>query len=183
MARRARDERYTSGAIAFHWVIALLVLANLALGILHESLPRAWQVMPLHKSIGITVLVLTLGRIAWRLAHRPPPLPSHLQAWERGAAHLVHLLLYAAMLILPLSGWLMGSNPERIRPMSWFWLFQVPPLPSTPALSGGAHEVHELLGWAMAALVVLHIAAALHHHFWRRDTVLLRMMPGGRRTR
>ncbi|MHA6719077.1 cytochrome b [Sphingomonas sp. RS6] len=176
-ARRPRAERYSTGAIAFHWVIALLVLINLAIGILHESLPRGWQVMPLHKSIGITVLALTFARILWRLTHRPPPLPAASPAWEKASATIMHLALYAATLILPLTGWLMGSNPERLRPLSWFGLFRVPPLPSTPGLSGGAHEAHELLGWAMLLLVAIHVAAALRHHLLLRDAVMLRMMP------
>jgi cytochrome b561 len=172
-----RGDRYSRGAIAFHWVIAALVLFNLWLGLFHDSLPREWKVMPLHKSVGITVLALTLGRIAWRLTHRPPHLPQAMPDWEKLVAKVTHFVLYALLLILPLTGWLLSSNPERPRPIEWFFLFKLPVLPATPGLAGAAHEGHEILGWAMAVLVALHIAAALRHHFLLRDRVLARMLP------
>lgn len=174
----ARGDRYSRGAIAFHWAIAALVLFNLWLGLFHESLPREWKVMPVHRSVGMLVLVLTIARIAWRLANHPPQPPEHLPAWEKAAARTTHLILYALMLILPLTGWLLSSNPARPRPFDWFWLFRVPTLPATPAIASGAHEAHELLGYLMTALVLLHIAAALRHHFLLRDGVLRRMLPG-----
>ena len=90
-----RTDRYTRGAIAFHWLIAAAIIFNLWLGIWHDGLPREWQVMPVHKAIGITVLALSLARLAWRLTHRPPPLPRTAPAWERAAAHAAHWTLYA----------------------------------------------------------------------------------------
>ena len=173
----ARGDRYSRGAIAFHWVIAALVLFNLWLGLFHDSLPREWKVIPVHKSVGITILVLTLGRIAWRLTHRPPHLPELMAGWEKAVAKGVHFVLYALLLILPLTGWLLSSNPARPRPVSWFFLFDLPLLPATPAIASGAHETHELLGYLMTALVLIHIAAALRHHFLLRDKVLARMLP------
>ncbi|MET0309823.1 MAG: cytochrome b [Sphingomonas sp.] len=175
--RFARGDRYSRGAIAFHWVIAALVLFNLWLGLFHDGLPREWKVMPLHRSIGITVLVLTIGRIAWRLAHKPPHLSDLVPAWERATAKTVHFILYALLLILPVTGWLMSSNPAKPRPFSWFFLFEVPKLPATPAIASGAHEMHELLGYLMTALVLIHIVAALRHHLLLRDRVLARMLP------
>jgi cytochrome b561 len=172
-----RGDRYSRVAIAFHWAIAALILFNLWLGLFHESLPREWKVMPVHKSVGITVLALTLARIAWRLAHRPPALPGHMPAVEKLAARASHFLLYALMLALPLTGWLMSSNPERPRPVEYFFLFKLPVLPATPGVAGAAHEAHELLGWAMLVLVAVHILAALRHHFLLRDRVLVRMLP------
>jgi cytochrome b561 len=172
-----RGDRYSRGAIAFHWVIAALVLFNLWLGLFHDSLPKEWKVMPVHKSVGITVLVLTLGRIAWRLAHRPPTLPAAMAGWEKSAAKAVHWILYALLLILPLTGWIFSSNPDRLRPFTWFWLFDVPLLPVGAGFAVAAKEAHELLGYAMTALVVIHIAAALRHHFLLRDNVLRRMLP------
>jgi cytochrome b561 len=172
-----RGDRYSAGAIAFHWTIAALVLFNLWLGLFHDSLPRDWKVMPIHKSVGITILALTLGRIAWRLMHRPPHLPELMPRWEKLLARGVHLLLYALLLIMPLTGWLLSSNPARPRPFNWFFLFDVPMLPATPAIARSAHEAHELLGWLMAGLVLIHIVAALRHHFLLRDKVLARMLP------
>lgn len=175
----ALHDRYNTGAIVLHWTIAALVLFNLIVGLFHESLLKGLPLMPAHKAIGIIVLVLTLARIAWRLMHRPPALPADIRGWERGAAHGVHWALYALMLLLPISGWVMSSNPARPRPIDFFGLFEIPVLPASGAMAGGAHEAHEILGLMMAALVVLHIAAALRHHFLLKDNVLRRMMPHG----
>jgi len=172
-----RGDRYSRGAIAFHWVTAALVLFNLWLGLFHDSLPREWKVMPVHKSVGITILVLTLGRLAWRLTHKPPPYPASVPGWEKALARTVHWIFYAALLALPLTGWLWMSNPAKPRPIEWFFLFDMPLLPSTPALAGVAHETHELLGWTAAILVTIHILAALRHHFLLRDRVVARMLP------
>lgn len=168
--RPIQGGRYSGIAILFHWTIAALVLVNLWIGLIGGS-------MPAHKAIGITVLVLTLGRIGWRLGHRPPPLPSGTPGWERMAAHATHLLFYLLLIVLPLSGWAMVSGAKR-NPLDWFGLFPIPYLPIPPSLAHLGHEAHELLGFAMLGLVVLHVAAALRHHFLLRDGVLLRMLPG-----
>ncbi|MDR6114474.1 MULTISPECIES: cytochrome b [unclassified Sphingomonas] len=169
----AATARYSHVAIAFHWAIAVLVVANLAIGLLHESLLPG--TIPLHKAIGLTVLALTVGRILWRLGHRPPPLPAEVPAWARGSAHALHMTLYALMIVMPVSGWAMGSGRDVPRPVSWFGLFNVPPLPIGKAAAGLGHEAHEILGWAMLALVAIHVAAALRHHYLLRDGLLARM--------
>lgn len=170
-------QRYSGVAIAFHWTIALLVIVNLIVGLGHDAIPalRAW--MPGHKAIGITVLALTLGRVAWRITHRPPPLPAFTPAWERTVAHATHWVLYALMLLMPLSGWAMVSGPEGRRPLSWFGLVDLPYLPVGAAAAETGHAAHAILGWLMLALVALHIAAALRHHLILRDSTLLRMLP------
>lgn len=170
-------ERYSRGAIAFHWAIAALVLFNLWLGLAHDSLPKDWQVMPVHKAVGITVLALTLARIGWRFAHPAPPLPAHMSALERTAAKVSHFLLYAFMLAMPLSGWAMVSGPKR-RPLEWFGLFDIPYLPVPESVASLGHDLHELLGWGFLALILVHVGAALRHHFLLRDNVLMRMLPG-----
>ena len=179
--RLPMNERYSGVAIAFHWTIALLVIVNLIVGVGHDAVPalRAW--MPGHKAIGITVLALTVLRVAWRLLHRPPPLPAFTPAWERGVAHATHWALYALLLLMPLSGWAMVSGPEGRRPLSWFGIADLPYLPVGSTGASAGHEVHEILGWTMLALVVLHIAAALRHHLILRDSILLRMLPRGAR--
>jgi cytochrome b561 len=182
MTRSTTDsQRYSSVAIAFHWMIALLVIVNLVIGLGHEAIPafRAW--MGTHKAIGISVLVLTLARVAWRLAHRPPPLPAATPVWERVAAHATHWSLYALLLAMPLTGWALVSGPEAKRPLSWFGLFDVPLLPVASSTADAADAAHGLLGWVMLALVVLHVAAALRHHLILRDHVLARMAPALRR--
>jgi cytochrome b561 len=137
--------------------------------------------MPGHKAIGITVLALTVLRVAWRLVHRPPPLPAFTPAWERGVAHATHWTLYVLLLVMPLSGWAMVSGPEGRRPLTWLGVADLPYLPVSGATAGAGHEAHELLGWLMLALVVLHVAAALRHHLILRDSILLRMLPRGTR--
>lgn len=173
-----RTDRYSRGAIAFHWTIALLVIVNIVIGLFHESLFDPAQVMPLHKAIGITVLVLSIGRLLWRLTHPAPTLPDHVPGWERTLARTVQAVFYFLIIAMPLSGWMMSSGARVPRPISWFGLFDVPLLPVGKALAGGAHEFHELAGFVFAALVVLHIAGALRHHLVLRDRVLSRMLGG-----
>ncbi|ETI62967.1 cytochrome B561 [Sphingobium sp. C100] len=168
--------RYTSVARALHWIIAILIIANLALGIGHEALPKDWAVMPVHKSIGLTVLALTLVRIGWRLTHPAPRLPAAMPSWEKGAAHATHFLFYAFMILMPLSGWIMTSAGTR--PLNWFFLFDVPKFAVTKgdAIVGLSGEGHEIMGFTWAALVVVHIGAALRHHIVLKDDVLRRML-------
>jgi len=172
-----RTDRYSTAAIWFHWTIALLVIVNLAVGILHDYIDALKPWMAGHKAIGITVLVLTAGRVAWRLVHRPPPLPPETRAWEKGVAHATHWTLYLLLIAMPVTGWLMVSGTDKRRPLDWFGLFDIPYLPVSKAAGGFGHEAHELLGWLMLALVVLHIAAAMRHHLILRNAVLARMAP------
>lgn len=177
MAGLPRGERYSSVAIAFHWTIALLVIVNLVIGIGHDAIPALRALMGAHKAIGVTVLLLTAGRIAWRIAHRPPALPAGTAAWEKGVAHATHWTLYLLMIALPLSGWLMVSGPGPHRPFLWFGLFDIPTLPVGKPLADLGGTAHGPLGWVMAALVVLHVGAALRHHLLLRDSVLVRIAP------
>ena len=172
----AAGGRYTWVAIAFHWTIAALVLANLVIGIGHESVPALRAAMGAHKAIGLTVLALTVGRVAWRMAHRAPPLPAGTPAWQKAAAHGVHWLLYTLLVAMPVTGWMMVSAGGKPRPLTWFGVFDVPKLPIGAAAADAGHEMHELLGWLMLALVTVHVGAALWHAS-RRDGVLSRMLP------
>lgn len=174
--------RYSSTAIVLHWTIALLIVANLAIGLGHESVgeARIAMLMGLHKSIGLTVLVLALVRLGWRLGHDVPPLPAGMPGWQVLAARGTHIFFYAAMIGLPLTGWLMSSaSPVRF-PLNFFGLFDLPFLPvaqSRPQ-AGFWSETHELLAFATIGVLALHIAGALKHHFFDRDDVLVRMLPG-----
>jgi len=176
-AALVRAQCYSHAAIAFHWVIAALIVANLALGLLHDSLldGLGW-VTPLHKSFGLTVIALTLGRIGWRVAYRPPPLPPSMKLWERGAAQTMHILLYGFMLALPITGWMLASGSHK-HPTRWFGLFQVPFLPVSEATADQAYSAHVALAWTLIGLLVIHVAAALRHHLLLRDGVLARMIP------
>ncbi|PKP94259.1 MAG: cytochrome B [Alphaproteobacteria bacterium HGW-Alphaproteobacteria-16] len=170
-------DRYNNVAILLHWSIAVLVILNLVIGLGHDALPRAWGVMPIHKAIGITVLFLSVVRLGWRLAHTPPPFVATTRAWERALASTVHWLFYVLLIVVPLTGWLMVSGTETRRPLTFFGLFDIPYLPVGIAAGDFGHESHEVLGLLMAALVILHIGAALLHQFVKRDVTLSRMFP------
>jgi len=168
--------RYNSMARALHWVIALLVIGNLAGGLLHDALEDVINLMPLHKASGMTVLALSLVRIAWRLTWTAPRPPSSMSGLEIAGAKAVHALFYGLMLAMPLTGWIMSSAGKY--PLTWFGLFDIPKLPvtrETPLYDLG-HEGHEILGWVFIVLALLHIAAALRHHLLLKDNVLRRMM-------
>lgn len=117
--RQAQATRYSRVAIWLHWLIALFILFNLSLGFVMEDLPMPGRfiVVLAHVSAGLTVLALTIARIAWRLRNPPPPFADGLSAWERKLAHAVHFGLYALMLAMPLMGWaLVSANPPKDSP-------------------------------------------------------------------
>ena len=139
--RTERTARYSAVAMWFHWTIAVLVIVNLAIGLLHDAIGG----LAIHKAIGLTVLLLTAGRVAWRLLHRPPPLPAHTPAWERGAAHATHWALYLLMIAMPVSGWVMVSGAAQRRPLNWFGLFDLPYLPVGADAASRGHDAHAVL--------------------------------------
>jgi len=186
MASGARDfesARYSAGAIFFHWAIALLIIVNLALGLLHEDFGRENIpfVMGLHKSIGLLVLLLSLGRVGWRITHRPPAEPAYLKTWEKLLAKGVHAFFYFAIIALPLTGWLMSSAAPKRYPLDFFGMFAVPYLPvaQNEGIAGGFSESHEIIAFITIALAILHVVGALKHQILDRDPFLSRMMPHG----
>jgi cytochrome b561 len=176
--------RYGNVAMTLHWLIAIAIIGMLVLGKYMHGLPRSdpdrFMLYQLHKSIGLTILALTVLRVGWRVINPAPPLPASMPIWERWAAHASHFLLYALMLLIPLSGWAVASTSSSGVPTSWFGLFEVPhlPVPVTEEAHEAAEEGHELFGNLMILLLLVHVAAALKHHFWDRDTVFRRMLPG-----
>ena len=166
---------------ALHWLIAVLILVMAWLGLTMGDLPNGPDKIAtyaLHKSLGLSILALVALRLLWRLyAGAPAPLAG-TPRWQERIAALTHLALYALLLAMPLSGWLLNSAAGF--PLQWFGLFNLPALAGRDeALHALAGQVHELLFWALAALVVLHAAAALHHHLFLRDATLARMLPRG----
>jgi cytochrome b561 len=190
MAVRNTMLRYGSVAMTFHWLIALLVLVNIGLGLYMADLPRAdpskFMIVQLHKSVGLTVLVLSVARVIWRLVNPVPPLPRGMSPVLRLAAHASHFLLYFLILFIPLSGWVFVSASPLGNGTLFFGLFTVPNLPFFAGMTREAlHPYHEgfqtthvLLAWSAIVLIPIHVGAALYHHFLRRDDIVRRMIPG-----
>lgn len=176
------ETRYGAVAMTLHWLIAFAIIGLLAVGKYMHGLPdtdpNKFALYQAHKSFGITVFVLTVARVAWRLLYPVPALPAAMQAWERIAARVSHVLFYLLMLGLPLTGWLRVSTDRMGIPTIWFGLFEVPHFPLvSDTLTHLMHDTHELMGNAMIVLLLLHVGAALKHHFWNRDSVFKRMLP------
>ena len=173
----SRVMRYSTPAVVLHWLVALLIFAGFPLGLYMVDLPLSPDKLKLysyHKWIGITVLLLVAVRVSWRLTHVPPPLPASVAAWQRHASALVHGLLYVLMIAIPLSGWLMSS--AKGFQTVWFGVLPLPDLiGKDKALGDQLAEVHKILNFTLLALVVLHVGAALQHHFIERQPFLQRM--------
>jgi cytochrome b561 len=176
----ATDTRYTGIAIVLHWLIALLLLGQFAFGLMLEDIPRGTPergyYVNLHKSSGILIGILILLRLAWRLTHRPPPLPASMPTWQRQAARFSHAALYLCMLALPLSGYL-ASNFSK-HGIKFFnvvrWAPWGPDDKTLYAVFNGAHHLAALL---LALLVAVHVLAVAKHMLIDRDGLLLRMWP------
>lgn len=170
--------RYTRTAASLHWIIAALMVGNIAAGLYCAYVDGAFRqgVMNAHKVIGLIVLGLSVARLGWRIAHRPPPLAfsSGLALW---GAKGVHAALYVLMIALPLSGWLVTSSFPKRHPIN-AGLFEIPFLPVTPdkAVAFAAHEAHTIMAWAMIVLLVGHVGAALWHQHVLRDRLIDRML-------
>ncbi|BCB26502.1 cytochrome b [Sulfurimicrobium lacus] len=171
--------RYTNTAIGLHWLIALIIFATFPLGLVMgdmETSPLKLKLFSYHKWIGVTIFLLAVGRLAWRAGHTPPPLPDTMPPWQRRAANGLHHMLYLLLFAIPLSGWLM-SSAEGFQTV-YFGVLPLPDLIGKNKLLGDVlSDVHETLNYIMLALVVLHIGAALKHHFIDRDDILARMLP------
>ncbi|CAA2155362.1 hypothetical protein MBRA_01010 [Methylobacterium brachiatum] len=187
MATGVSARRYSAVAILLHWASALGVLALIGMGLImtHAGLApmRQFQLYQWHKSVGITVLALTVLRVLWRLTHRPPPHPAGMPAHERVAASTAHGLLYLLLVGLPLTGWAVVSLSPFNIPTVLYGLVPWPHLPLADLVpdqagaEGVLKRVHALGAWFLAALLAVHVAAALRHHLILRDDVLRRMAP------
>lgn len=187
----ASQQRYTAVAIALHWIIAFSIIGLIAVGWTMETLQHGdlearaqyQSIVQLHKSFGITVLLLSVARIVWRLMNPPPPEPP-MPGWQAFAASAVHILFYVLIIVMPLSGWIMASASAAFE-TRYFGLVDIrlPVLPTLPmdsreGIENAAGTIHEFLPWVIIALLFLHVGAALKHHFVDRDGLLARMAPG-----
>ncbi|MFV0662156.1 cytochrome b [Denitromonas sp.] len=173
------NTRYTSTAIALHWLIALGILASVSLGLYMTELslsPTKLKLYSWHKWAGVTLFALIVFRLGWRLTHPAPALPATMPPALRLAAGAAHWVLYGLMLAIPLSGWLMSS--AKGFQTVWFGVLPLPDLLAKDAALGDTLKaVHEWLNYSLLGMVVLHSTAALKHHFIDRDSVLTRMLP------
>jgi cytochrome b561 len=171
--------RYSNVSLVFHWGIALLVVTQIVLIMLHDATegPMSREYVQIHKSVGLSILVLTLARIGWRFANPAIPLPAGTPGWQKVAARTTHVLFYVLLIGLPLGGWAASSAGGR--DIEWFGLFTWPalPLPLDRDLAGSFMDAHEAGVKVLYVLMILHIGAALKHHFIDRDNVLHRMIP------
>ena len=174
-------ERYNPVSIALHWLVALLIFCAFPLGLYMADLPLSPQKLQYyswHKWIGVTIFLLVLVRILWRIGHKPP-VPVPMPRWQLVAAEIVHYLLYVLMVIVPLSGWLQ-SSAKGIQTV-WFGVLPLPDLVhKNKELGDALHEVHETLNYVLLLLFGIHLAAALKHQFIDKDHLLSRMNPFAR---
>lgn len=193
-------DRYTAVAIVLHWAIAVALLGLILLGWWmgdaledRDTQAQAIAAFQLHKSLGLTVLILSLARLAWRVLNPPPPLPEAMKPWERQIAKATHIAFYALIIGLPLTGWLYVSTAWSVHderplevPTVFFGLFEVPHLFGLSDLPDGVRAAtagileftHSKLAWVVIVLTALHIGAALKHQFIDKDNLLARMVPG-----
>lgn len=176
--------RYSGLAIALHWLLALAIVGTFCMGLYMTGLsmsPTRLKLYNWHKWAGATILALSALRLLWRLTHRPPALPPQVQAampaWQRVAHHGTHHLLYLLFFAVPLAGWAYSSAAGF--PIVVYGVLPLPDLlPVDKELAAAIKPWHGRLAWALAALVLLHVAAALKHQFIDRDGLLARMWPG-----
>ncbi len=173
------NQSYTRTAIFLHWLLALGLISTFALGFYMEGLslsPNKLKLYSWHKWAGVSLFLVVVFRLFWRLTHRVPELPAHMSTAAQRFAHLGHWGLYGLMLAIPISGWLMSSAQGF--PVVWFGIWQLPELVGKNAELGERfQDLHVILNYTLLVAVIGHVAAALYHHFAKRDGVLARMLP------
>jgi cytochrome b561 len=180
MPLRNTTRSWGSVSKTLHWIIVLLIINQWVIAQRAEDLTgfQKFTTLNWHKWFGITILMLAVIRLAWRLVNPVPDLTAETKPWERILAKVSHFLLYLLIFAMPLSGWMMSS--AKAYGVSWFNLFQLPNLVGKDdRLYELLHDVHETLFAALLTVAVLHVAGALKHHFIDRNDVLKRMLPFG----
>ncbi len=184
----AAQPRYTAVAIALHWLIALGIIGMIGLGWYMgdlEDRAQQYALTQLHKSFGITILLLSVARLIWRLANPPPEEPP-MPPWQAMTARVTHIAFYVLIIAMPLTGWIMVSASPTEIPTRLFQTIPWAHIPGLPNLSDEAKEAfavpieftHSKLAWVAIVLLVIHVAAALKHQFLDKDNLLVRMIPG-----
>ncbi len=182
MALRSGAAQWGSLARFFHWTVVVLILVQGTIGLIMVELPKRPNVIPVfsfHKSLGLTILLLALLRLAWRVFDPRPDEPATIPHWQAIGARVGHALLYVLLFAVPLSGWFFDSA-SGLRPLYWWGLVKMPSLTggAAPDLKDIGKEAHEWLFWLLVLVAAGHAAMALVHHFVHRNDVLRRMLPG-----
>ncbi len=171
---------YTRTAIGLHWLMAALIVAAFSLGVTMVDIPgltpTKLKYFSWHKWLGVTILALACVRLLWRLTHPAPPYLDSMPAWQRTAAHWLHMLLYVLIIAIPLSGYFYSLAAGV--PVVYLGILPLPVLiEADPGLKVLLKQVHYALNVTLLAAVILHVLAALMHHFIDRDDTLKRMLP------
>lgn len=179
---RLPREAYDPVAKTLHWLMAFAILFLIGFGLYMVGQPasmRTYRLFDFHKAVGMSLMVLAILRLAWRLYRPAPPmLTDGAKPWEIRMAHGVHIALYVLMITIPIVGWI-GASASGL-PMSFFGLAPIPALvEADPRLQEIALSLHGWLNWLLIAAIALHIAGALKRHFIMRDATLRRMLPFG----
>lgn len=176
-----KNTRDTFGSVAkiLHWLIALLVVGMLVFGFFLESFPDSLKgsMITLHKSVGLGILFLIILRLIWRVANKQPEYPLTVPRWEQICARSVHYVFYLILLLMPLTGWLMSSLGGHKVEFWYLWNWQLPFSPNR-VWANYFFNTHQILAFIIIAILVLHVAAALKHHFIEKNNLLRRMLPG-----
>ncbi len=178
-ANGASIRGYGGVAKALHWLVFVLVLAQFAVAIAMPPIRRGTvpgTLIDLHMSLGVVILAVVAARWLWRIGHPIPLATADLPAWEQAVARVMHALLYVLLAIGPMLGWAAAS--ARDWTITLFGAVSLPRLvPAKARIGFLAGDAHVFLSWTLLALIGVHVAAALYHHFGRRDRVLQRMLP------
>lgn len=170
---------YTGTAIALHWIAGALIAGNLAFGLYMVDLPLSpakLKYYSWHKWAGVTIFLVSAARLLWRLTHPAPALPASMPSWQRAAANASHHLLYLLFFAAPLTGWLFSSAAGF--QTVYFGVLPIPDLlDKNKELADVLRLAHRFVNYSLAALVIVHVAAALKHHIADGDDVLARMIP------
>ncbi|MGB0935381.1 MAG: cytochrome b [Alphaproteobacteria bacterium] len=177
---RNTTETYGTVSKVLHWILAFAIIALLTVGLIMTRMDNSdtkWFVYGIHKAIGFCVLMVVLFRVFWRATGDNPQPPADLPNWQQKAGTNAHYALYLLMIVAPTTGVLMSLLGGH--PINLFGLYTIPAIfdPGIP-IAKNFNSAHTYIGYVFIALIALHIGAALYHHYFRRDNVLKRMMPG-----
>lgn len=171
---KIKNTKNSYGSIAkiLHWLIAIAIIFMLFLGFFMSGR----TLYTVHKSLGITILIIMILRVLWKLANSIPELPKNTPKWQKVASDLTHLSLYLLAFILPFSGWIMSTASNHAPNFWWWFKWPLTGISANGKLAHFAHDLHGILAWVIIGFICLHILAALKHHFINKDDVLKRML-------